>query len=429
MYILLLGASHKTAPVEIREKIALNKSQLNALVPEIKKLQGIEGLIVLSTCNRIELYAATKNIELGRKSLVGLAEQVSNCSLDFSLDYYYFKDCRAAVQHLFRVVAGLDSMILGETQILGQVQDAYEIALELQISNNVLNTLFQQAISIGKRIRTETLIDRQAVSISSAAVELARELFGSLNGHTVLILGAGETSELTARHLVANGVSTVIVANRTFERAAKLAEEFNGKAIRLDQFPQFLKKADIVISCTAAPKYIVGAQDLLPVVGDRANKPILFIDIAVPRDINPNVKNLANISLFDVDDLKNVVEKNLAHRKKEAIKAEVIILEEIDTFFKWLDSLFLIPTIVGLKEKAEYIREKELARALRRLPNLSEKEKHVIQSLTNSIINQLLHQPVANLKKYAHVEKGPVYAEVMQDLFELERRAEEKKYS
>ena len=231
MYIILFGLNHKTAPVEIREKLAMSKPQIKAKASQLRNLNGVKGIVVLSTCNRTEFYIATKDLELGKKSLLNFVAKYGNCTLKTLEQYIYLKECREAVHHLFRVSAGLDSMILGETQILGQVQDAYEYALEFKISNSVLNTLFQKAISVGKRVRTETLIDRQAVSVSSAAVELAKQIFGDLNGRSVLILGAGETSELTARHLVANGVSTVIVANRTYERASLLAQEFGGKAI------------------------------------------------------------------------------------------------------------------------------------------------------------------------------------------------------
>ena len=337
MYIILLGLNHKTAPVEIREKLAMSKPQIKAKASQLQALDGVNGIVVLSTCNRTEFYIATKNLELGKTSLLNFVANYGNCSVQILEQYIYLKECREAVHHLFRVSAGLDSMILGETQILGQVQDAYQYALEFKISNNVLNTLFQKAISVGKRVRTETLIDRQAVSVSSAAVDLAKQIFGELTGHSVLILGAGETSELTARHLVANGVSTVIVANRTFERANLLAQEFGGKAIRLDDFYNYLNNADIVISCTAAPKYIVEAKTLAPYIKERQNKPILFIDIAVPRDINPDICNLKNVTLYDVDDLQNVVEQNLAERKKEAVKAEVIINDELEKFFNgWI---------------------------------------------------------------------------------------------
>jgi len=426
MFIILLGLNHKTAPVEIREKLAMSKPQLKAKASQIQKLKGINGAVVLSTCNRTEFYIATKDVALGKKSLIDFVSQYGKCPVETLEKYIYLKECQDAVHHLFRVSAGLDSMILGETQILGQVQDAYEYALEFQISNNVLNTLFQNAISVGKRVRTETLIDRHAVSISSAAVELAKQIFGDLNGRSVLILGAGETSELTARHLVANGVSTVIVANRTFERAKLLAQEFGGKAIRLDDFAGYLVKADIVISCTAAPKYIVEARHLLPFLEERQNKPILFIDIAVPRDINPDVCTLDNVSLYDVDDLQNVVEQNIAERKKEAVKAELIINDELKKFFQWLDTLVVIPTVVALKEHGQQIKTKELERALRRLNHLSEKEKRVVTSLANSIINQLLHKPITNLKEHAHGDKGALYAEAIQTLFDLDNTPKEK---
>ncbi|MFZ5943490.1 MAG: glutamyl-tRNA reductase [Bacillota bacterium] len=419
MFVILLGLSHISAPIEMREKVSMSKTQIKNAASEMKKLKGVEGIIVLSTCNRTEFYIAANDVDNAKKSLIQFVARYGNCEEETLRKYIYLRECQNAVHHLFRVSSGLDSMILGETQILGQVQDAYEYALEYKISNNVLNTLFQNAISVGKRVRTETQIDRHAVSVSSAAVELARQIFGSLNGKSVMILGAGETSELTARHLVSNGVSTVIVANRTYERAQKLAAEFGGEAIRLDDFPTHLSNADIIISCTAAPKYIIDSQDLIPILEIRSNRPILFIDIAVPRDINPDVGSLPNVSLYDVDDLQNVVQQNLAERKKEAVKAELIINSELNNFFQWLDSLFVIPTLVALKEKADYIRDKELKQALRKLNHLSEKEKRTIQSLSNSIINQFLHSPMANLKKYAHGEKGAIYAEAVQNLFEL----------
>jgi len=420
MFVILLGINHKTAPIEIREKLAMSKPQIKTKASQLKNLLEIDGVVVLSTCNRTEFYIATKNVDSGKKSLIEFVANYGNCSPKILERYIYLKDCRNAVHHLFRVSAGLDSMILGETQILGQVQDAYEYALEFKISNNVLNTLFQNAISVGKRVRTETLIDRHAVSVSSASVELAKQIFGNLQGHSVLILGAGETSELTARHLVANGVSTVIVANRTFERANLLAQEFGGEAIRLDDFPNYLTRADIVISCTAAPKYIVDANDLLPFIDERKDKPILFIDIAVPRDINPDVCTLSNVALYDVDDLQNVVHQNLVGRKKEAVKAELIINDELEKFFHWLDTLVVIPTIIALKEQGENIKIKETERALRKLNNLSEKEKNTIKSMANSIVNQLLHNPIANLKEHAHGEKGAIYAEAIQKLFKLD---------
>ncbi|MDK2824090.1 MAG: glutamyl-tRNA reductase [Clostridia bacterium] len=425
MFVIVLGLNHKTAPVEIREKISMSKPQMKNKARELSNLDGVEGIVILSTCNRTEFYIATKDVKLGKKSLINFVANYGNCPVPTLERFIYLKECRNAVHHLFRVASGLDSMILGETQILGQVQDAYEYALEYKLSNNVLNTLFQNAISVGKRVRTETQIDRHAVSVSSAAVELAKQIFGNLNGCCVLILGAGETSELTARHLVANGVSTVIVANRTFERACKLAQEFGGNAIRLDDFPEHLITADIIISCTAAPKYIVEAKDLLPVLEKRKGRHILFIDIAVPRDINPDVLQLDNVSLYDVDDLQNVVQQNIEERKKEAVKAELIINDELNKFFKWLDSLFVIPTIVALKEKGNYIKKKELERTLRKLNYLSEKEKRIIESLANGIINQLLHNPISNLKEYAHGQKGAVYAEAIQKLFDLDKNGQE----
>ncbi|NMA01596.1 MAG: glutamyl-tRNA reductase [Clostridia bacterium] len=419
MFIVVLGINHKTAPVEIRETLAMSKTQINRHSTQLKNLPGVEGIVILSTCNRTEFYIATEELTLGKNSLITFVANYGKCTTEELVKYIYLKESKNAVEHLFRVSSGLDSMILGESQILGQVQTAYEYSLEFKLSNSVLNTLFQQAISVGKRVRTETLIDRQSLSISSVAVDFAKELFGKLEGRSVLILGAGETSELTARYLLDNGISSVIVANRTYERAYNLAQELGGKAIRLDDFSQYLKDADIVISCTAAPKYIVEVEDLQPIIDLRINKPILFIDIAVPRDINPQVRCFENVSLYDVDDLQSVVQKNLDERRREAIQAQIIVEEEIKKFFQWLDSLFVVPTITLLKEKANYIKEKELLRAMRRISKLTDKDRKAIEILANSIVNQLLHEPIAELKRSSQNGKAPIYAEAIQTLFNL----------
>ena len=267
------------------------------------------------------------------------------------------------MRHLFEVVGGLDSMILGESQIQGQVQDAYNLALECGFSNSIINTLFMTALSVGKRVRTETYIDRQPVSISSTAVELAKNELGSLEGKSVLILGAGETSELAARHLVSNGISGVIVANRTYAKAQKLANEFGGSAAKLSEFLDYLPDADIVISCTSSPRYVVEKEILAPVVSAR-KQPLMLIDIAVPRDIDPAVAELDNVILYDIDDLQNQVEQNLESRRKEAVKAQAIIEQEVDNFFYWVDTLAVVPTIIRLRAQAERIKKEEVERAV-----------------------------------------------------------------
>jgi glutamyl-tRNA reductase len=332
----------------------------------------------------------------------------------------YVKREREAVEHLFTVAAGLDSMILGESQIQGQVQDAYNYALEYRLSNNVINTLLMSALTLGKRVRTETYIDRQAVSISSAAVELAKQELGTLDGKTVLIIGAGDTSELAARHLVSNGISGVIVANRTFDRAQRLADEFGGKAIRLDDFGDYLENADIVISCTASPKYIIEKDDIAPLVQKRT-KPLFFMDIAVPRDIDPAVAELENVFLHDIDDMQNVVAQNLEGRKREAVKARAIVTEELENYFFWLDSLLVVPTIIKLREQAEEIKRREVEKALRRIDDVTPREQKIIEQLAHSIVSQWLHKPMYNLRSMAgnHADRIDCYMRAIDDLFGL----------
>lgn len=420
MSIILLGLNYKSAPVEIREKVSMSKTHIQRNAEALQQLDGVDGIAILSTCNRTEFYLDASDDQRAVAALMAFISSYSGCATDLLQQHLYVMKGRAAVEHLFTVAAGLDSMILGESQIQGQVQDAYNYALEYNLSDNVLNTLLMNALTLGKRVRTETYIDRQAVSVSSAAVELARQELGTLENKTVLILGAGDTSELAARHLVSNGISGVIVANRTFDRAQRLADEFGGKAIRLDHFGAYLDSADIIISCTASPKYIIEKKDIAPLVAQRT-KPLLFIDIAVPRDIDPAVAELDNVFLHDIDDMQNVVAQNLEGRQKEAVKARRIVEEELENFFFWLDSLLVVPTIVKLREQAETIKKKEVEKALRRIDNVTPREKKIIEQLAHSIVSQWLHKPMYNLRYLAgtHEDRIDCYMRAIDDLFGL----------
>lgn len=429
MSIILLGLNYKSAPVEIREKVSMSKSSIQKNAEQLQQLAGVDGIAILSTCNRTEFYLDARDDAQAVDAMLQFISAYSAYPLDVLTQHLYRMKGRTAVEHLFTVAAGLDSMILGESQIQGQVQDAYNFALEYNLSDNVLNTLLMNALTLGKRVRTETYIDRQAVSISSAAVELAKQELGTLENKTVLIVGAGDTSELAARHLVSNGISSVIVANRTFDRAKRLADEFGGKAIRLDHFGLYLESADIVISCTASPHYIMGKKDVEPIIAHRS-KPLLFMDIAVPRDIDPAVAELDNVFLYDIDDMQNVVAQNLEGRQREAVKARVIVEEEVENFFFWMDSLLVVPTIVRLRAQAEEIKKREVEKALRRIDHVTPREKKIVEQLAHAIVSQWLHKPMYNLRYLAgsHADRIDCYMRAIHDLFgldELPQQSEE----
>ena len=422
MSIILLGLNYKSATVEIREKVSMSKTHIQKNADQLRALHGVAGIAILSTCNRTEFYldAGAGQDQQAIEAMMAFISSYSTCPVALLEQHMYVMKGRTAVEHLFTVAAGLDSMILGESQIQGQVQDAYSYALEYNLSDNVLNTLLMSALTLGKRVRTETYIDRQAVSVSSAAVELAKQELGTLDDKTVLIIGAGDTSELAARHLVSNGISGVIVANRTFDRAQRLADEFGGKAIRLDHFGAYLDSADIIISCTASPKYIIEKKDIERLVAQRT-RPLLFMDIAVPRDIDPAVAELDNVFLHDIDDMQNVVAQNLEGRQKEAVKARLIVEEELENFFFWLDSLLVVPTIVKLREQAEEIKKREVEKALRRIDNVTPREKKIVEQLAHSIVSQWLHKPMYNLRYLAgsHADRIECYMRAVSDLFDL----------
>lgn len=420
MLIAVIGVNHRTAPLEVREKLSFPEHSISYWLKKLQSLPGIDGCAILSTCNRTEIYIAPIELDTGMSSVWCFLAEKSGLDISDIKNYTFSHTLYDAIRHLFRVVAGLDSMILGETQILGQVKRTYEMALESNTSNVVLNTLFQQAITTGKRVRTETGIDHNPVSIPYAAVELAKQSLGSLNGCSVLVIGAGEMSELTVVNLVANGVSSVIVSNRSYDRAVQLAEKFNGKAVKFDMLFQYMSEADIVISSTAAQHYVIKYQEMQNVMVKREGKTILMVDIAVPRDIEPEVAKLPGVTLYDVDNLQNVVDANLTERRKAAVVADGIIEEELDSFMRWLSTRFVVPTITALKKRAEEIRHRELCRAFNRLGDLDDRDKKIISSLANSIINQLLHNPVIRLKQYALTPEGHLYTEILQNLFNLE---------
>lgn len=420
MLIAVIGVNHRTAPLHVREKLAFPEWGMKDSLTKLMSYPGIDGCAIVSTCNRTEIYIAPMELDSGMSSVWSFLSEKSGLDISEIKNFTFCHTLYDAIRHLFRVVSGLDSMILGETQILGQVKKAYELALEAKTTNVVLNTLFQQAITTGKRVRTETGIDQNPVSIPYAAVELAKQGLGALDGRSVLVVGAGEMSELTAINLVANGVSSVIVSNRSYDRAVQLAEKFNGTAVKFDRLFQYMNQADIVISSTAAQHYVIKTPEMLRVMAERQGKPIMMIDIAVPRDIDPEVRKIANVTLYDVDNLQHVVDANLEERRKAAVLAEGIIEEELNEFMRWLATRFVVPTITALKKMGEEIKNRELIRAYNRLGDLTDREKKIIGSLANSIVNQLLHNPVIKLKQYALTPEGHLYTEITQNIFNLE---------
>lgn len=425
MYILLAGLSHRTAPVEIRERFAFCGLDLDRAYDRLKKEASLEGAVIVNTCNRTEVYATARDIEQGMEALFAFLQEFSGMDKAGLQEYFYRPTCYDAIMHLFRVASGLDSMIVGEAQIIGQVKEAYQKAMECQASDSVLNTLFQRAIHVGKKVRTDTNLDRHPVSVSNAAVELARQVLGDLGNKSVLVVGAGEMSEMTTRYLVTQGVNSVIVSNRSYDRALEMAGQFGGRAVRFDRLPDELLDADIVISCTAASHYVMRCDNCREVLAARRGKRIIMIDIAVPRDIDPELQNIDGVYVYDIDDLQDVMDHSLLQRQKAVQEAEKIIADELVKFNEWLGSLYVVPVITALKTRVETIKQNELRRALNRMGKISEREKNIISTMAHAIVNQILHDPIVNLKEMAVSQQGHLYAEVVKKLFALSSDARE----
>ena len=427
MFPVAIGLNHRSAPVEIREIMSCHSSQMLEVLRKLKSYPGLQGVVVLSTCNRTEVYAATTDVEIGIYSIKRFLTSHYGIEENVLEQYLYAHTLYDAVRHLYRVASGLDSMVLGETEILGQVANAYQQACEAEVTNKAINVLFQNALAVGKRVRTDTLIDQHPVSISYTAVELAKQQFGELQGKRILIMGAGEMSTLTVKHLVAAGANTVLVSNRSYEKAAFLARECSGRAVRFDDLDQYLQEVDIVVSATAAPHFMLKPERIQEIMKTRKERPMLLIDIAVPRDIHPDVGKIPFVTLFDIDDLRGVVDRHHQEREIAAVKAEKIIEEEMLIFLKWHNSLFVVPTILALQQQGQKIKELQLERAFEHLNGLTPKQEKIVRSMANSIVNQLLHVPITNLKEYATTTQGHLYTEILQNLFDLDVEEETKR--
>ncbi len=424
MKIAVVGLNHKTADVELREKLAFSGPKLEEGLQKLKEIPGIRETVIVSTCNRVEIYLQVQDVEKAyadMKDFFVMFFDVKRDSLDTSL--YLHRDM-AAVKHIFRVASSLDSMVVGEPQILGQLKDAFDFALEKKATGVLLNRLLKKAISVAKRVRTETRIAENAVSISFAAVELAKKIFTDLAGKAFMLLGAGEMAELAAKHMMNNGVQDIIVANRTYERGCELSREFNGRAIRFEEFPAELVHTDIVICSTGASTFVLHRDHMQRVMKERKQKPVFIIDISVPRNVDPAINDMENVYLYDVDDLQGVVDSNISERQKEAAKAEAIVEEEIETFRRWMLTLNSVPTVIALRERAEAVRREELERFFNRFPSLGEKERKAIEGMAGAIINKLIHAPTVALKNDA--EDKDVLIALIKRLYDLNGEEHEK---
>jgi glutamyl-tRNA reductase len=422
--LLVLGVSHRTASLSLREQLALTEGKaagvLNALVSE----EPISESAALSTCNRTELYlVATDLVEAETAGLGVLAREAGIRPTELLGPLYSFRGAEAA-RHLYRVTAGLDSMIVGEAEIQGQVKRAYELALVEGATGPILNRMFRGALAAGKRVRTETAVGEKGVSIPSVAVELAQRNLGDLSARRVLLIGAGETSELTARALAARGSDAVFIANRGYNRAISLAERFGGEAVRIDELPTQLASADIVVSTTNSPHHLIERSELRLIMGQREGAPLLVIDLAVPRDIDPECREISGVSLYDVDEVQAIVERNASGREAEARRASGILDSELSRFERWLGSQEVMPTVVALRERAGAIVSQILAENATRWESLSATDRERVEMLAHAIANRLLHEPTVRLKGAADREDAYLQVSALRELFGLDAGTE-----
>jgi glutamyl-tRNA reductase len=426
MHIVVVGINFRTAPVEIRERFAFFEQDMPRAIAELKETKSILEGVIVATCNRTEIYAVVDRENLCSHYITNFIERWFQIPKEQFSKHLYMYEHDKAVEHLFRVTSGLDSMVIGETQILGQVRDAFLLSQSLKATGTFFNPLFKQAITLAKKAHSETSIGENPVSVSYAAVELGKRIFGMYAGKTVMIIGAGKMSELTVKHLYANGASRVIVVNRTFERALELAEKFNGIACPAEEMVERLDQVDIVISSTGAPGYVLTREQLQPILQKRKSRPLFMMDIAVPRDLDPDIGELPNVFLYDIDDLEAIVATSLQERRKEAAKIDKMIESELLVFEQWTKTLGVSPVIEALQSKANGIHEETMGSLLKKLPELDEREIKIIRKLTKSMVNQMLRDPILRVKEMAGERHGDEALELFTKLFALEDTLEEQ---
>ncbi|MBM4257262.1 MAG: glutamyl-tRNA reductase [Deltaproteobacteria bacterium] len=396
--LLIVGLNHRSAPVEVRERLAFNNGTLEPALRRLVDTETVREGMILSTCNRVEIITSTADVAAADVRVKEFLAETQGASRAAFEEHLYTRSGKDALVHLFRVAASLDSLVVGEPQILGQVKDAYAAATEVGTLGEILHRCFHKTFAVAKRVRSETRIAAKAVSVSSAAVELARSIFDHLHDKTAMVIGAGEIGELAVRHLQNHGIGKVLVTNRTYSRAVELAQEFNGTVVPFEQFPAHLPNADIIIGSAGGNDYLVGPTIVQEALRGRKRRPMFFIDLGVPRNFDPRLNDIENIFLYDIDDLQQVIEENKDEREREAQKAEAIVAEEVESFWQWLSGLEVTPTIVALREKAEAIRQRELERVFAALKELPPHAQKAIEALSLGIVNKLLHPPIAYLK-------------------------------
>ena len=422
--VLALGISYKTAPLDLREQCALTEGRAAGVIRGLLEFETVTEAAALSTCNRTELYLVTDDPVTAETDVLGQLAHASGVRLTELLGPLYSLHGIDAARHLYRVTAGLDSMIVGEAEIQGQVKRAYELALVEGATGPILNRLFRGALAAGKRARTETAVGEKGVSIPSVAVELAQRNLGDLSARRVLLIGAGETSELTARALAARGSDAVFIANRGYNRAISLAQRFGGAAVRIDELPAQLASADIVVSATNSPHHLIERSELEVIMGEREHAPLLLIDLAVPRDIDPECREIEGVSLFDVDEVQAIVERNASGRETEARQASGILDSELARFERWLAAQEVMPTVAALRERADSIIARVLSENATRWESLSATDRERLEQMAHAIANRLLHEPTVRLKGLADREDAYLRVSALRELFGLDAGTE-----
>jgi glutamyl-tRNA reductase len=416
-HLFVLGLNHRSAPVEVRERLAFNNGALAPALHRLVDTKVVREGTIISTCNRVEIVTCTPDLAIADEKVRTFLAEEQRMARTLFEDHLYRLVGKEAVRHLFRVAASLDSLVVGEPQILGQVKDAYTAASTCGTLGEVLHRCFHKTFAVAKRVRSETQIAARAVSVSSAAVELARKIFDRLGDKTAMVIGAGEMGELAVRHLQNHGIGNILVTNRTFSRAVELAREFKGTVVPFEQFHKHLRLTDIVIGSAGGNDYLLGPEVVEETLRERRRRPMFFIDLGVPRNFDPRLNDLENVFLYDIDDLQHVIEGNKDEREREAMKAEAIVAEEVEAFWQWFSGLEVTPTIVALRERAEAIRQRELEKTLASLKDLSPHAQKAMESLSTGIINKLLHPQIAYLK---NVGRGGETSEAV-DLATLRR--------